>query len=35
MKAFRGYPVSEQEDGHTEGFIRNGCFGVGKLAISW
>ena len=35
MKAFRGYAVREQEDGHTVGFIRNGCFGVGKLAIRW
>ena len=27
MKAFRGYAVREQEDGHTVGFIRNGRFG--------
>ena len=30
MKAFRGYAVREQEDGHTVGFIRNGCFGGQK-----
>ena len=30
MKAFRGYAVREQEDGHTVGFIRNGCFGRQK-----
>ena len=30
MKAFRGYAVREQEDSHTGGFIRNGCFGGQK-----
>jgi hypothetical protein len=36
MKAFRGYAVCEQDDGHTVGFIRNGCFGGGgKSAIRW
>ena len=30
MKAIRGYAVCEQEDGHTVGFIRNGCFGGQK-----
>ncbi len=28
MKAFSGCAVHEQEDGHTVGFIRNGCWGA-------
>ena len=27
MKAFRDYPVCEQEDGRAVGFIRNGLYG--------
>ena len=30
MKAFRDYPVCEQEDAHAVGFIRNGRFGGAK-----
>jgi hypothetical protein len=30
MKAFRGYAVREQEDGHAVGFIRNGRYGRRK-----
>ena len=30
MRAVRGYAVREQEDDHTVGFIRNGCFGGRK-----
>ena len=30
MKAFRGYAVCEQEDGHVVGFIRNGRYGRRK-----
>ena len=31
MKAFRDCAVREQDDGHTVGFIRNGCFGGRKV----
>ena len=30
MKAFRDYPVCEQEDGRAVGFIRNGRYGRRK-----
>ena len=32
MKAFRGYAIREQEDGHAVGFIRNGCYGMRKAS---
>jgi hypothetical protein len=38
MKAFRGYAVREQEDGHAVGFIRNGRSGrrkAGNPLVGW
>ena len=34
MKAFRGYAVCEQEDGHAVGFIRNSRYGRRKACNS-